>query len=155
MIKLIVFDWNGVLLADAQACTDAENHVLKVFGGRRISLKEFRETIHIPAIDFYVLHGCDKKRLIRESKRLGQTFHTYYEDRVKHCRTRKGASDLLEWMESKLIRSIILSNHTVTGINAQLARLNLKSYFDKVLATDKLDTSMKRQSKPERLKNIS
>ena len=45
MKKLIVFDWNGVLLSDTVACLDADNYMLKQLGAKPISLKRFRETL--------------------------------------------------------------------------------------------------------------
>ena len=67
MINLIVFDWNGVLLADTRACMATDNHILKTFGGKPVSLKVYRDTIIIPSIDFYSQHGCDKKLLLKKN----------------------------------------------------------------------------------------
>lgn len=63
MIKLVIFDWNGVLIADTLDSLDADNHVLKAFGGNPVSLKVFRDTITIPSIDFYVQHGASREYL--------------------------------------------------------------------------------------------
>lgn len=99
MIKLVIFDWNGTLIADAHACLDADNHVIKTFGGKPINLITYRKTVVIPAIDFYTQHGCDRDTLIKESKRLGNTFHEFYEPRVSKVRTRIYANKLLQWLQ--------------------------------------------------------
>ncbi len=53
MKKLIIFDWNGVLIADTAACLGANNKALEFFGCKPVSLRTFRETMIIPAIAFY------------------------------------------------------------------------------------------------------
>lgn len=153
MARLVVFDWNGTLLADTGACLDADNHVLRHFGGKPVSLKEFRATFTIPAISFYAAHGCDRERLGRESKELGEVFHGFYERRATRVRSRRGAKHLLEWLRKNGAQSVILSNHTVNGIESQLRRLGLKELVGAVLANTELDTSMKARNKAERLED--
>lgn len=151
MIKLVVFDWNGVLIADTRACMAADNHVLKTFGGRPVDLKTYRDTIIIPSINFYIKHGCNREQLIRESDKVGGIFHSFYETRATKVRTRRGAHKLLDWLSRNSITSIILSNHTVSGISFQLDRLKIKKYFKDVLANTELDSSMKKRNKEQKL----
>ena len=149
----MVFDWNGTLLSDTRACMDADNHVIKFFGGKPVDLKTYRKTIVIPSIKFYSRHGCKKSQLFKRSKKLGKTFHSFYEERAKKCRARKGAKKLLKWLHKNSIHSIILSNHTSKGIIFQLKRLKLDEYIKYILANDKLDTSMRKRNKTKKLEN--
>ena len=153
MKKLVVFDWNGTLLSDTRACMDADNHILKVFGGRPVDLKTYRDTIIIPAINFYVAHGCNREELTNNSQRLGEVFHAFYEPRAAKCRSRKGARELLEWLSSNNIRAIILSNHTTKGIDFQIKRLGVKKHISEVVANSGLDSSMKGRNKKEKLEH--
>jgi phosphoglycolate phosphatase len=152
MTKLVVFDWNGTLLSDTRACMDADNYILKTFGGKPVDLKTYRETITVPAIDFYVRHGCDRTMLEKNVQKLGEVFHAFYEQRSSKCRTRRGAKYLLERLRRRNISSVILSNHTVSGIRAQLQRLGLEDLITEVLANTSLDTAMKRRNKREKLR---
>jgi len=154
MTKLIIFDWNGTLLADTHACWETDNHVLKFFGGKQVSLKTYRDTIIIPSIGFYEMHGCNRKQLEMEFKKLGEVFHTYYEPRVSKIRTRTNTRKLLDYLSTNKIESIILSNHTVTGINSQLKRLKIEKYFSRMLANDALSLSMERRNKKEKLEDF-
>ena len=63
MIKLVVFDWNGVIFSDAAATVSAANHVSKAFGGRPVDLKTFRDHFTIPVIAFYAKIGADEEAL--------------------------------------------------------------------------------------------
>jgi len=151
MIKLLVFDFNGVLLADTQACMAADNHVIKTFGGRPVDLKVYRDTIIIPSVDFYSAHGCNRKELLKNSKKLGEVFHTFYEKRAAKIRGRKYAKGVLKWLYKNNIDSVILSNHTVVGITYQLERLGMKEYIKKLLANTILDSTLKARNKQEKL----
>lgn len=153
MIKLVVFDWNGTLIADTFACMETYNHVLDIFGGKEVNLKTFRSTVIYPVIDFYIKHGCKRKELLQNSKKLGEIFHAYYESRVSKLRTRKNARKLLKWLYQHNIESIILSNHTEGGIKSQLQRLRIEKYFSIVLANIALDSFMKRRNKKEKLEH--
>jgi len=151
MIKLLVFDFNGVLLADTQACMAADNHVIKTFGGKPVSLKVYRDTIIIPSVNFYSAHGCNREELLENSKRLGKVFHTFYEKRAAKIRGRKYAKEVLKWLYKNNIDSVILSNHTVVGITYQLERLGMKNYIKKLLANAILDSTLKARNKQEKL----
>jgi len=151
MIKLLVFDFNGVLLADTQACMAADNHVIKTFGGKPVGLKVYRDTIIIPSVNFYSTHGCNREVLLKNSKRLGEVFHTFYEKRAAKIRGRKYAKGVLKWLYKNNIDSVILSNHTVVGITYQLERLGMKNYIKKLLANTILDSTLKARNKQEKL----
>lgn len=155
MIKAVVFDFNGTLLADTNACWETDNRVLKTFGGSQVSLKTYRDTIVIPAIDFYSIHGCNKVELTKNSESLGSVFHEFYEKRAANLRSRKNARTALRWLQESKIESVILSNHTISGINFQLERLGLKEYVAAILANSALDSSMKGRNKQEKLEEYA
>ncbi|MFH0978831.1 MAG: HAD hydrolase-like protein [Candidatus Woesearchaeota archaeon] len=151
MISKAFLDWNGVLLADGSACFDTDNHMLKTFGGNLVDFKTFRDTIVIPSIDFYVMHGCNREQLERDSKEVSKVFHAYFEKRESKCRTRKGAREVLYWLRENSIETIIVTNHTVAGLELQLSRLKLKEYFSAVEANPDGNTSMHTTSKLEKV----
>ncbi|MFH1500662.1 MAG: HAD hydrolase-like protein [archaeon] len=153
-VDLAVFDWNGCMLADTQPCYEADCHAILEFGGTPPDMNEYRKTVIIPANDFYVLYGCNREELEANKERLGKVFHDFYEPRAGKCRTRKGLRETLEHLRNNKIDSIILSNHTIPGINTQLERLNLQGYISEVLANDLLYGSMEGRSKLGRLKQF-
>jgi len=129
----------------------ADNHVLKTFGGKPVNLKEYRNTIIIPAVNFYSTHGCNREELLRNSEKLGNVFHTFYEKRAAKLRSRKYAKRVLKWLHENSIHSIILSNHTVAGIDYQLKKFSVKEYIERLIANTSLDSSMKTRNKEEKL----
>jgi len=153
MKKLVVFDWNGVIIADTIACMDADNHVLKTFGEKPIDHKTYLATFTVPVIDFYLVNGVDIKKLKRNQVKWENLFYEYYEKRAAKVRTRKNLRKLLEWFKKKGFELIILSNHTVDDIENQLKRLKIKQYFSLVLANSNGMTAFKKRNKLQKLQS--
>ena len=147
MIKLVVFDWNGTILSDNQAVIVATNKVLAMFGLKKVSLKRNQETFDVPVVNFYEANGLKPEVFWQNVDLISETFHSVYEDRADHCRTRAGARKTLKWLEEKGIESVILSNHTTSGIEKQLKRLGIKRFFCKVLANEDKRTALKDKAK--------
>ena len=152
MINLVVFDWNGTLLADTKACLDGVKHELAIFGMSPITINRYRETFEVPVERFFQNLGISKTARQQKYKQAAKAFHDYYEPRAAHCRTRAGTRAALDWLQKQKIRKVILSNHTSEGIYAQLGRLKLNQYFDAVLANDSISDSY-HQGKLGRLKD--
>ncbi|MFA5021548.1 MAG: HAD hydrolase-like protein [Patescibacteria group bacterium] len=150
-VQLVAFDFNGTIIADTQACKEADDAVITAFGGNPPSLSEYRRTIIIPAVEFYRLHGCNRQQLESEPERMGEVFHGFYEPRVCKLRTRKGVRQVLSYLETESIPAIILSNHTKWGIEAQLKRWRLQHSFSAVLANTAGQTSMVQRNKLEKM----
>ena len=153
MIKLVIFDWNGVLIADTRACLEADNYILKEFGGKPVSLKVYKDTRIIPSINFYTMHGANERKLKRDTKAYGEIFHRYYERRTANIRTRRGAKRLLQWLKDNSIESVILSNHLVSDIESKLKKLELEAYFSSILANPGKATSLVKRNKLEKLRH--
>ncbi|MBT4804993.1 HAD family hydrolase [Candidatus Woesearchaeota archaeon] len=134
MIDLVVWDWNGTVLADTELTVEASNHQIKTFGGNPLTRKEFIKRIYFPITDFLVDQGCDPKLL--NNPAFAKTFHQYYEARADKCRTRKGVREVLKYNNTHKIDSLVLSNHVSSEIERQLDRRDLSEYFNAVLAHD-------------------
>ena len=151
MIKLVAFDWNGTLFADAQAVCDACNHFIKAVGGKPINLAIYREKFVVPVIDFYESIGLPRAKVLKNSKKNAEIFHKYYELRASTIRSRANSKLLLHWLSELNISSVIFSNHIVKGIEEQIERLSIAKYIDKVIANSQLDEALKGRNKQGKL----
>ncbi len=148
MIKLVFFDWNGTLLSDATAGLEATNNLLCQFNIKPIAIKTYRDLFEMPVTKFYSEVGIDEKLFFENHSKIQDRYHSFYEKRAEHCRARAGTDVLLKWLHSEGIRSVILSNHTVEGIEKHLKRLKLEKYIDVVLAHDNImSTGTKNKAK--------
>ena len=150
MTKLVVWDWNGTLLADTQLCVDAGNHVIETFGGKGPSREEYLERFSFPVIDFYAQYGADREAMLAGN--FSQVFHEYYKRGSSNCRTRRGARVVLDWLRHQSIDSLILSNHLQPEIVEQLGRLGIESYFQAVLAHQDTNSTATGNNKVGRVK---
>jgi phosphoglycolate phosphatase-like HAD superfamily hydrolase len=134
MIKLIAFDWNGTLFSDTQTIVNADNKVLKEFAVKPITIKKFRETFHMPVIHYWKNIGLSDAFLKKNLDEMERLFTNHYEPLADKARTRSGVREVLKFLESNKIKSVIYSNHTTVNIEKQIHRLKINKYINKVLA---------------------
>ncbi|PIZ50848.1 hypothetical protein COY27_05710 [Candidatus Woesearchaeota archaeon CG_4_10_14_0_2_um_filter_33_13] len=152
MIKLVIFDWNGTIIADTEAVREADNYLIKKFGGKKPTYQEYVATECNSSIEFYVRYGCKNKELKSNLKLAGQLQNEFYEKRAANIRTRKGTKELLTWLSKKKISSIILSNHIEKSIHYHLKRLQLNQYFSHVFAHNLQDGFLRPHNKIKKMK---
>ena len=153
MIKLVAFDWNGVLIADAAHAAASVSKVLEHLGKGSISVKEYRELFTIPAKHIYLKRGMTEAEDETNANTIQEMFHKDYEPRIAKVRTRTGARKLLDFLFKRSVEMIVISNHTVEGVNFQIERLGLQKYFSNVFARD-AKGSWASRSKLERLQKF-
>lgn len=151
MISLVVFDWNGTLLADTRQIFEADNEVIKALGIKEATYQEFLDTFDIPVKDYYMKLGASKLQLLRKAMKLERIFHTSYAKRVLKVRTRAHTKDILEFLKVKNIPMVILSNHVREEIIKELRRRNLQDYFAQVLGNSMINTAFQSRSKQDKL----
>lgn len=151
-IKLVAFDWNGTLIADAWLAAASDNHAVGPHLKRKITLKDMRKHFAIPIINYLIALGMDKKTFSKYNKKINKAFNEYYEARVSRCRTRTGSRDCLKSLWASGIKAVIYSNHVTSYIIKQLKRLDIEKYFAIVLArSDKDRSHMHSRGKQQKL----
>lgn len=149
--KLIVFDWNGTILSDTAPSWRAANICLEYYGAKPISLARYRETFHFPVIHFYRLNGCDVDDVLARKEEAYAAFQTAYERFAINARTRRGAREILQWLNEHGLTCIILSNYLTVKIKEQLRRLKIETFFAHVSGHDDGMAILHSTSKLERL----
>jgi phosphoglycolate phosphatase len=149
--KLIVFDWNGTILADTAASWRASNDCLEFFGRPAITLAQFKETVHFPVIHFYKLNGCDVDDVLARQAEANTLFYTSYRRYADKVRTREGVRGLLNWLENRNYDRTILSNYMKPEIEEQLARLKIDHFFSHVCGNLDGQAVLHKTTKRERL----
>ncbi|MBI4049781.1 MAG: HAD family hydrolase [Candidatus Doudnabacteria bacterium] len=152
MIKLVAFDWNGTIFADTNAVVRSETAILKYYGMKPTSVREFREYYDIPISKYWVNMRLNLNEYHREARKIEEIFVKAYEPQESLCRTRSGSREILNWLKKNKIPAIIFSNHTLPHIQKQLKRLGIFALFDAILARELGDIShMHQRSKDTKL----
>src|SRR3989344_2202515 len=107
MIKLVAFDFNGTLIADTWPILEGVNKVLKTFGKKPVSHKQFLEDFDVPVSIAYKNHGLDPDLIEDGHQKISQIFHPFYEERVAAIRTRANVRKVLIYLKKKGIKSIV------------------------------------------------
>jgi phosphoglycolate phosphatase len=132
MADLLVFDWNGTVLADTAVVVAACNVQIEYAGGTPLGGEEMIKRFNFPIAEFLLELGCDPEKLTDSG--FADVFHDSYQSLAGKCRTRRGVREVLDYAQGNKVDSMILSNHLEHEIRGQLDRLNLTSYFSRVLA---------------------
>lgn len=151
-LKIVFWDYNGNLNADTTAYYESGLYVVKLAGGRHFSLKEFRNGIRFPVIDFYEEVGVNREHFLKNVDYFSHKFHKFCEERLKHVRSRKGANKVLRWPKDRNVESVVISNHTQSGIEKQIKRLGWQGLFSEVMADDNQSSSFKERTKEAKVR---
>jgi len=149
--NMIVFDWNGTLLADAPLCVRATNKVLGLLDVPRISLTQYRKHYTMPLDRLYHAIGCDPKMLAAREGEIHPLWHSIYD--AAPPRLRPGAKSMLRAMKKAGHNSIVLSNYVTRKIEGQAKRLGIRDHFSTIIAFDAHNSTFRRRAKGDRLKD--
>lgn len=135
----IVWDWNGTLLDDTQACVNTLNLMLARRGLGTVTLEYFRDNFAFPARRFYELVGMNVPD--SEWDALAQEYHDTYA--LQPVKLNDQAVAALELVRSSGCRQSILSALRQDKLDADVSRYGLNGYFERVFGSDNLDGASK------------
>ncbi len=151
--KLAIFDWNGTVIADTRQAWVASNKCLEFYGQEPISFKRQLETFDFPIIHYFKRNGCCIDKVLATKEQSNKIFQDEYDKLSANARTRRGARDLLEWLNKNNVTCIILSNYLTHKIENHLKRLKIDHYFSYISANNCDGTSI--LSSTNKLERIS
>ncbi len=146
---LIVFDWNGTILADTTACVHATNKVLKVMGFPKITRAHYQRHYTMPIVDLYHAMGVTADVIKAHEEEIHPLWHDTYDK--TNIRLRRGAKQTLQHLREASCTSIILSNYVVQRIDTQARRLGVREHFHEILAFQHDNATFRVRGKGERL----
>ena len=132
MIRSVIFDWNGTLLADTMPAVTAFNKICKKYGKAPITLQRYRHVMDIPVRQVYLQNGFTEEELKNFGSDFQATFLEHYEPLADKARLRRGARHTLNWLVNHGFDVVLISNHVQELIEKQLARLNIDHFFSHV-----------------------
>ncbi len=151
MTYLAVFDWNGTLFDDTTATLYATNAVLEKFGIGPIDLLTMQENFSFPLIHFYERMGVSADVYLKHAEEESMAYIAAYESRYHTCDIADGAFDLLDWLETRGVHSMVLSNHLQDNLNADVERLGITPYMKHISGNPERATITQGLSKQIRL----
>jgi phosphoglycolate phosphatase len=135
-ISTVIWDWNGTLLNDMEACVRAMNGMLARRGLKSIDLETYREVFTFPVIDYYRMLGFDLER--EDFDAVATEFHGLYFAALEGASLQPGAIETLTAFQNKRDRQIVLSATETESLKTQMGRYDLPPFFDGLLGADNL-----------------
>ena len=132
--RAIVWDWNGTLLDDAQACINAINSLLCERGLPLLDRDRYRAAFGFPVRAFYRAIGIVADDAEWES--LAVAFHARY--RREPATVPAEARAALAWVQARAVPQSILSACEQRLLDSQVAAHGLTGHFRRIQGTDNL-----------------
>ena len=128
----LIWDFNGTILDDLDACFASANALLQAHGLRPLtSLAQYRSLFGFPVIEYYRRLGFDFEQTPYES--LAVEWVAYYLERAGACRLYPGIRETLASIHALQVSQTLLSATEEQMLQGQLRELGLEDAFDEVL----------------------
>ena len=133
----IVWDFNGTLYDDVEACIQSANRLL---GAHELppfsSVEAYRERFGFPIIDYYRRMGFDFEKTPYDD--LAVEWVGYYMEASRTSPLCAGAVETLEWIRARGVRQILLSATERGMLREQVEMLAIGRYFDELIGQDSI-----------------
>ena len=140
----IVWDFNGTLLNDVDACIQSANRLLINHGLPAVgSVEDYRAAFGFPIIDYYRRLGFDFEKTPYAD--LAVEWVAYYLESAANAPLYPDATDTLRTVQSKGISQLILSATEKSMLEKQIEALGIRPYLDEILGLDNIHAYSKRE----------
>lgn len=140
-VPTIVWDFNGTLLDDLQACLDALNVILRSYRLPGLSREEYRQRFGFPVVDFYTSLGL-RPASAYDWEALAESFHMRYLF-SRHLKLQPGAREALAGFRQRGIRQGVLSALEQGILEMQLRQFALSDALSFVCGSRNYDGASK------------
>ena len=137
MLKLVIFDYDGLLVNTEEIVFLAEKKLLKDYG-IKLTLKIFFNLLGRSVKETMIYYK--RKYSLKESveKLLYKRHQIYHHLLKKNIKLRKGALELLEFLEKNKIRKVIASSGTKEHVMHGLKALKIETLFEEITTVDEV-----------------
>ncbi len=140
----VIWDFNGTILDDVDACIQSANTLLAAHGLPLITSKEsYREVFGFPIIDYYRRLGFDFDKL--PYSELAVEWVAYYLENSKRSTVYNGLIEVFEAVKSQGLSQWILSATELGMLTKQIEGLGIRSYFDGILGLENIQAYSKQE----------
>lgn len=140
-VRLILWDWNGTLLNDVDACVDAMNQMLAKRSMDFLSIEKYQNIFTFPVQNYYKALGFDFNKDSFED--LSIEYIQLYKDLSLKSPLQEGATELLEYFKEKDYKQVIISASEQKALEKQVEERNITKYFDTIIGLDNIHAHSK------------
>ncbi len=130
-IDLVIWDFNGTLLDDAELCQDITNKHLVQFGRKPLSPEAMQLAFCHPISKYFAAMGLTLSEA--QFAQQADDFHAEYEQRRGDYGLRAGVQELLSTLQNKGVRQVVLSAYPEKELHDVIEQFSLTPYFEALL----------------------
>ena len=129
--KNIIWDWNGTLFDDIDACMASMDELLERYGLAKIGSKaRYKSIFGFPVQEYYSKLGFDFS--VTPFETLAHEYIALYEENQKQSKLFSGASGVLEEIKNSGIDQHIISASKQQTLLHQMSRFGIIPYFTSI-----------------------
>ena len=132
--KLLIWDWNGTIIDDADLCFTIENELLRERGMREITKEWYLAHFSFPVRAYYEQMGYTFETESFEA--VSSDFMERYRKRCASCSLRDGVMDVLESAGKRGIPQTLLSVTQQDDLQNQAHLFGVSDCFSEILGQD-------------------
>lgn len=141
-VSHIIWDWNGTLLDDTQACVNAINVLLKKRGLAPIDVPRYRDIFGFPVIDFY--RKLNFPLTAENWASVAREFHDVFLADTTF-KLQSATCETLKRIQAKTIEQSILSASEQTILEDMLNTYCIRDFFTHVCGVNNLFGESKKE----------
>ncbi len=141
IVKHVIWDWNGTLLDDVDACIDAINRMLLARALPLITRETYRAVFDFPVKSYYRRLGFALDR--EDWDAIAREFHGHYAETARTAPLHTGIPEVLDTLRQGAMGMSILSACERSILEDMLHRHRIRQYFTHVRGLDNLHAASK------------
>ncbi len=139
--NLIIWDWNGTLLNDIDACLESINQMLEKRDMNKLEIIHYKEVFTFPVQNYYKSIGFDFKA--EPFEKLSVEYIDLYKEKSKYSGLQEGAIEALQFFKKLNYKQIILSASEQSALENQIKQRKIFDYFDSIIGLNNIHAKSK------------
>lgn len=129
-IETIIWDWNGTLLNDTEACRNIINDLLHDRGIKPLSKKKYKKIFTFPVKEYYIKAGFDFDK--ENFKTPADAFIKEYKKHLRCISLHKNVESILNGFKQKGLKQIIISAMKQDLLMESVGNKGIQHFFDRI-----------------------
>ena len=151
--KIIIWDWNGTMLNDAELCVACMNSVLRKYQIAEIDIVKYRSTFTFPVKDYYEAIGFDFEKIDFEIPAM--EFINQYYPKIGQADLHKDTIEVLKLFREKGLKQFALSAMEHNNLVSSLTDKGIIEFFENVSGINNHYANSKLEMGQEMMKSFS
>lgn len=142
--KLIIWDWNGTLLNDVDACVDSMNQMLRNRNMEVLTQEKYKQIFTFPVQKYYEQLGFNFNK--ESFEKLSVEYIDLYKVQSLSSPLQDGAVEVLKLFYDENYSQIIVSASEISALIKQVEQHHIFNYFDSIIGLNNIFAKSKLQN---------